>query len=97
MDRRLRASGAGVDVGRGVSVDGADRVVWLELSWANMREGESTRMNMRANEGAFRILSIVFAFAPGIPLREAFTLIERKTAVFLRTQRRENNDLFNSS
>ncbi len=42
---------------------------------------------MRANKGAFRILLIVFAFAFGIPLREAFTLIERKTAVSLRTQR----------
>jgi len=96
-ERRLRASGAGAGVGREVSVDGADRVVWLELSWANMREDESTRMNMRANEGVFRIIEIVFAFAFEIPSSGAIAVIRTKNRCALASTAAENNDIFNSS
>jgi len=62
-----------------------------------MGKDETTNKSARANEGEYRILLIVFAFAAEIPLREAFTLIERKTAVFLRTQRRKGTNYFDSS
>jgi hypothetical protein len=73
-------------------MDWAARVAWLELSWARHRDEENPSKRTTANEGVFRIVNDSTCFTIEIPLGETFTLPERKTAVFLRTQRRESSD-----
>ncbi len=70
-------------------MDWAERVAWLELSWARQRVEEYPSKRTKANEGVFRIISDFTCFTIEIPLHR-LSCIERKTAVFLRTQRQNH-------
>src|SRR5689334_92656 len=85
MERLLWTAGVGVgvDVGRGAATDWAERVAWLELSWARQSVEEYPRRRTRANEGALRIISDSTCFTIEIPLQREFVFIERKNRCVL--------------
>jgi len=90
IERRLWTSGAELEVGVGRAswADWAEREAELELSWAKQRDQELPSKRTRANEGTCRIIDDSTSFTIKIPWQRAL-FIERKTAVFLRTQRRK--------
>jgi len=66
------------------------RVAVLELSWAKRADETSDKKTTKIGDEIFRILKAIL-HAPGfeISINAGFVFTERKTAVFLRTQRQK--------
>jgi hypothetical protein len=85
IERRLWTSGLGDGVGRGASLDWAERVAWLELSWARQSVEEYPSKRTRANEGVFRIISDSTCFTIEIPSHRAFSHRTKNRCVLANT------------
>ena len=67
------------------------RVAVLELSWAKRADETIDKKTTKIGDEIFRILkAILHASGFETSLNARFVLIERKTAVFLRTQRQSS-------